>query len=86
MYILSLNPNNVQNYHLGGRNGENSSNHVKVACGMLVTPPVEHSLPQTKSSLTIKKLQWDKTNRVLYENILEMELENVKLKVTRKTQ
>ena len=59
-YILSSKPGLLQNYQIGDRDSENSSSHVKVACDLLVTPPIVSNNPQSKTTQTVRKLQWAK--------------------------
>ena len=73
-YILSTEMRIIQCYHIGGRDGENSSSHVKVTCRLLITPPDRDIATQSKSTQSVRKLQWEKVNSYTYENILEKEL------------
>ena len=77
-YILSSDLDLLQNYQIGGRDSENSSSHVKVACDLLV-PPLDFSkIPQSKTVQSIRELQWEKTDHSEYELLVDMELEKHK--------
>ena len=73
-YILSSKINILQNYQIGGRESENSSSHVKVTCELSVSPPGSSKTSRTKSTQSVKKLQWEKINRSRYESVIDQEL------------
>ena len=60
-YILSSEPSLLQNYQFGGRDSENSFSHVKVACDLSVTPSTLSNNSQSKTTQTVRKLQWEKS-------------------------
>ena len=77
-YILSSDLDLLQNYQIGGRDSENSSSHVKVACILLVQPLDFSKISQSKPVQSIRKLQWEKIDHSEYERLVDMELEKHK--------
>ena len=77
-YVLSSDLDLLQNYQIGGRDSENSSSHVKVACDLLVPPLDFSNIPQSKTVQSIRKLQWEKIDHSEYKLLVDMELEKHK--------
>ena len=65
-------------YHKGDKEPENTSSHVKVSCRLLATPPVADQVTRKSSSKSVKKYQWSKIDKGLYEKILQEELQKDK--------
>lgn len=73
-YFMSTHQNVIQRYQIGGRDGENSSSHVKVSCYLNIDIPDNSVLPNKQTSHSVRKLQWDRINQTQYEIMLETEI------------
>ena len=61
----------IHSYHIGAKEPENTSSHVKVSCYLSIATPIARK-QNTKS---VKKFQWAKVDRNLFEQILREEIQ-----------